>query len=124
VRDAHSYSVLQMKSIIHTGSQTAETDWLTEFSPVSFLRGGHAQTLAGNYWRRRPFRLPSLSEAVEVDLVNGTRVLCHCHWQPKAVRSSRLTILLIHGLEGSSDSQYIQGITALAWNAGCNVLFA
>jgi predicted alpha/beta-fold hydrolase len=30
--------------------------------------------------------------------------------------------LLVHGLEGSSNSQYILGITTQAWRAGCNVV--
>jgi hypothetical protein len=30
--------------------------------------------------------------------------------------------LLVHGLEGSSDSRYIQGIAARAWRAGLNVI--
>jgi len=64
----------------------------------------------------------SEDEAVEVDPATGSRVRCVCHWQPETVRPDRLTILLVHGLEGSSESQYIGGITALAWNAGCNVI--
>src|SRR5277367_2229514 len=97
-------------------------DWFMPYDPPPWLRGGHAQTLAGNYWRRLPFRLSSESSPVEVDPSDGSRLLCHCHWQREAVRANRLTILLVHGLEGSSDSQYIRGITALAWNAGCNVI--
>jgi predicted alpha/beta-fold hydrolase len=31
-------------------------------------------------------------------------------------------VLLVHGLEGSSDSRYIQGIAERAWEAGCNVV--
>jgi len=38
------------------------------------------------------------------------------------MRAGRLTVLLVHGLEGSSDSRYIQGITARAWAVGCNVI--
>ena len=57
-----------------------------------------------------------------VDPADGSRVLCHCHWQSEAVRAKRLTLVLVHGLEGSSDSRYIQGITARAWVAGCNVI--
>jgi predicted alpha/beta-fold hydrolase len=98
------------------------SDWFTAFEPPGWLRGGHAQTLAGNYWRRQPFNLPFEPQAVEVDPSDGSRVLCHCHWQPEQVRAHRLTIVLVHGLEGSSNSQYIRGITALAWNAGCNVV--
>jgi uncharacterized protein len=105
----------QNPSILNSG-------WFTPFEPPSWLRGGHAQTLAGNYWRRIPSKLPFEPETVEVDSRDGSRVLCHSHWQPEQVRCDRLTVLLVHGLEGSSDSQYIRGITALAWNAGCNVI--
>jgi hypothetical protein len=48
--------------------------------------------------------------------------LCHCHWQEEPVRSKKLTVVLVHGLEGSSDSRYIQGIAARAWTAGWNVV--
>jgi hypothetical protein len=51
-----------------------------------------------------------------------TRVVCHCHWQPEDVRSERLTVILIHGLEGSSNSQYVLGNSTRAWAAGCNVI--
>ena len=98
------------------------SNWFTAFEPLALLRGGHAQTLAGNYWRRSLFLLPFESQAVEVDPADGSRVLCHCHWQPEVVRADRLTILLVHGLEGSSDSRYIKGITKRAWEAGCNVI--
>jgi predicted alpha/beta-fold hydrolase len=59
---------------------------------------------------------------VEVDPADGSRVLCHCHWHSEATRAERLTIVLVHGLEGSSDSQYIQGLAVRAWDAGCNVI--
>ena len=66
--------------------------------------------------------MESTSEIVEVDPADGSRVLCHCSWQPAAVRAERLTVVMVHGLEGSSDSQYIRGLTARAWAAGCNVI--
>jgi predicted alpha/beta-fold hydrolase len=97
-------------------------DWLTPFEPAPWLAGGHAQTLAGNYWQRAPFQLPSESEPVLVDPADGSRVLCHTDWQPESLRSSRLTLLLLHGLEGSSASRYICGIAARAWALGCNVI--
>jgi hypothetical protein len=101
--------------------------WLTPFEPRRGLTNGHLQTIVGNFLPRPPFRLSSVSEAVEVDPVDGSRVLCHCHWQaehPQADldRAGRLTVILVHGLEGSSDSRYIQGIAARAWAAGCNVI--
>ena len=59
---------------------------------------------------------------MEVDPADGSRVLCHCNWQPAAQRNDRLTVVLVHGLEGSSDSRYMRGLAARAWNAGCNVV--
>ena len=40
----------------------------------------------------------------------------------KTVRADRLTVVLVHGLEGSSDSRYIRGIAGRAWAAGMNVI--
>jgi predicted alpha/beta-fold hydrolase len=108
--------------LVTPASHPPDAAWLSNFEPIPFLRGSHAQTLAGNYWPRAPFNLPSVAEAVEVDPSDGSRVLCHCHWQPEPARAQCLTVLLVHGLEGSSDSQYIRGITARAWAAGCNVI--
>ena len=97
-------------------------EWYVPFEPRRGLANGHLQTIVGNYLPRPAFRLAGVAEEVEVDSADGSRVLCHCHWQPQADRASRLTIVLVHGLEGSSSSQYIQGIAMRAWTAGCNVI--
>ena len=101
-------------------------EWLTDFVPRRWLRNGHLQTLAGNFIRRR-LTLPEPEPLlVEVEGPVGgygpSQVLCHCHWQPAEVRSRRLTIVLVHGLEGSSNSQYVVGNTARALAAGLNVV--
>ena len=95
---------------------------LPPFEPRRGLSNGHLQTIVANYFPRPAFRLQSIAETVEVDPADGSRVLCHTHWQPEPVRAGRLTLLLVHGLEGSSDSRYIQAVTARAWDAGCNVI--
>ena len=97
-------------------------EWLAHFEPKRGLRNGHLQTIVGNYLPRPPLRDAGMAETVEVDPADGSRVLCHCHWQPAPERALRLTLLLVHGLEGSSNSRYIQGITARAWDAGFNVI--
>ena len=103
------------------GDPTSELrEWLTPFVPRRGLRNGHVQTIVGNFLPRPAFRLSSVADMVEVDPVDGSRVLCHCHWQPEP--AGRLTLVLVHGLEGSSDSRYIQGIAVRAWDAGCNVI--
>jgi hypothetical protein len=96
--------------------------WFTPFEPYAWLANGHLQTIAGNFFPRPAFELPSQRETVEVDATDGSRLLCFCHWQPEPVRASRLTAVLVHGLEGSSDSRYIRGIATRAFAAGMNVV--
>jgi len=55
-----------------------------------------------------------------IEVAPGIQVLCHCHWQ--ADRTKPLTIIIVHGLEGSSESQYMLGITEKALAAGMNVI--
>jgi len=98
------------------------TGWFTPFKPRRGLCSGHLQTIVGNYLPRSAFRLTPVAEMVEVNPVDGSRVLCHCHWQPEPVRAGRLTAVLVHGLEGSSDSPYIHGLTARALAEGMNVV--
>jgi predicted alpha/beta-fold hydrolase len=88
------------------------------FVPRRGLRGGHLQTLAGNFLKRQN-ELPTPEERLfQVD--EDVQVLCHCHWQPD--RRSALTLMIVHGLEGSSDSQYVIGTGSKAWQRGWNVV--
>ena len=96
--------------------------WHSPFVPRRWLLNGHLQTIVGNFLPRPAFRLEYTDEIVEVDPADGSRVLCHCSWQPEVVRAERLTIVMVHGLEGSSDSRYVRGLAARAWNSGCNVI--
>ena len=119
-----------------------------EFFPRRFLRNGHLQTLVGNF-KPRQYVLPEAeAQLIEVDAGKGATgeskssgltaservkqgqaevrargasyVLCHCHWQANAGQCP--TVVLVHGLEGSSRSQYMLGNSARAWAAGCNVI--
>ncbi|KAA6458345.1 alpha/beta fold hydrolase [Acidobacteria bacterium AB60] len=80
------------------------------------------QTIVGNFLPRPALQLTAETEAVLVDPADGSRVLCHSHWQRDPAAEGCLTLVLVHGLEGSSQSRYIQGLTARAWSAGCNVV--
>jgi predicted alpha/beta-fold hydrolase len=95
---------------------------LRPFEPRPGLRNGHLQTIVGNYLPRPASRVGSVAEAVEVDPSDGSRVMCYCDWQPEPEMARKLTIILVHGLEGSSESRYIRGIATRAWDAGCNVV--
>src|SRR6185437_8211333 len=104
----------------------APQDWLAPFLCRPLLRNGHLQTLAGNFLPRKLLLPEPERLLVEVEgPVSGygpSYVLCHCHWQPEEFRSKRLTLILVHGLEGSSNSKYMIGNTARALAAGFNVV--
>ena len=76
------------------------------------------QTLA-SFLITRHFRVPAPEERL-IEVAPGIQVLCHCHWQ--ADRARALTIIVVHGLEGSSESQYMLGVTEKALAAGMNVI--
>lgn len=76
------------------------------------------QTLASFFLPRR-VALPAPEERL-LEVEPGVRVRCHCHWQPD--RQNALTVIIVHGLEGSSDSQYMLGIAAKGMEAGMNVV--
>jgi predicted alpha/beta-fold hydrolase len=87
------------------------------FRARRFLRGGHVQTLAAFFLPRRIELPPSERRLIEVE--PGIPVLCHCHWQKN---KRTLTLIVVHGLEGSSESQYMLGIARNGLAAGMNVI--
>lgn len=80
---------------------------------------GHVQTI---YAWARPRTFPRLPapEARFFDVAQDARVLAHCHWH--ADRSRHPTLLLLHGLEGSSSAHYMGGMADKAWTGGWNVV--
>jgi uncharacterized protein len=82
------------------------------------LHGGHRQTLASFFLPRR-LSVPQAEKRL-IEVEPGVQVLCHCHWQTD--RESALTVIIVHGLEGSSESQYMLGIAAKGMAAGMNVV--
>ena len=97
-----------------------------QFEPRRWVVNGHLQTIVGNFLPR-PDALPEPEVVmVEVSPAHGSQissqVLCECHWQPVAQRRSALTAIILHGLEGSSHSQYVTGNANKLWRAGCNVV--
>jgi predicted alpha/beta-fold hydrolase len=88
------------------------------FRPQRGLSGGHVQTVAAFFLPRR-IALPAAERRL-VEVERGISVLCHCHWQP--ARRDALTLIVVHGLEGSSESQYMLGIARNGLAAGMNVV--
>jgi predicted alpha/beta-fold hydrolase len=107
----------------------------TPFHPRRWLSNGHLQTIVGNFLPRvdrlppattelipvpLPTEMLSVPSAVALDALLPSRVMCHCHWQPQS--RDAITVVLIHGLEGSSHSQYVVGNANKLFDAGCNVV--
>jgi predicted alpha/beta-fold hydrolase len=86
-----------------------------KFEPHALLRNGHAMTIAAAFVPRK-FDLPSAEERLfQVDV--ESRILGRCHWQPGKRRDAPV-IAIVHGLEGSSDSNYVRGIAEKAFRLG------
>lgn len=91
---------------------------LEPFVPRRGLSGPHRQTLA-SYFLPRANELP-VPENRLIEVEAGSRILCHCNWQRE--KSQALTVVIVHGLAGSSASPHVVGLASKAWAAGMNVV--
>src|SRR5260221_5797590 len=85
------------------------------FEPHPLLKNSHLMTIAAAFWRRRFELPPGEDRYFQVD--PESKILGHCHWQPRKEKNTPL-LVLVHGLEGSSDSNYMLGIAQKAWRRG------
>ena len=92
------------------------------FRARRWLGGGHVQTIA-SFLLPRKIHLPPAEERL-VEVAPGIKIRCWCYWQgaENANRTEPLTLIVVHGLEGSSDSQYMQGVARSGLAAGMNVV--
>ncbi|MGH7254631.1 MAG: alpha/beta fold hydrolase, partial [Nitrospirales bacterium] len=77
-------------------------------------------TIVPRLWPRPalPRTIPTAKRLFKVG--PDSRLLAYCHWQPKPARHR--TIVLVHGLEGCTESHYMLGLAAKGWRAGFNVV--
>ena len=104
-------------------SEVARAIRAKPFRPHALLHGGHAQTIAAALRVTRLKLLREergLYESRLVEVEREARVLLKCRWQRE--RREAPTLLLLHGLEGSSDSLYVVGSSEKAYRAGFNVV--
>lgn len=102
-------------------AQLADRFKAKPFVPPRVLTQGDLQTLAVYFWPGR-FR-PSDITGDEVRLFQvekDSQVLARCRWQSD--RTSCATIVMWHGIEGSSSSAYMLATAEKAFQAGFNVL--
>ena len=89
------------------------------FVPRRWLANGHAMTVFA-WARRREFPGVPAPESRLIRTAPDTQVLAHCFWQP--ARAAAPTVLVLHGLEGSSQAHYMRGLAAKAWRRGWNAV--
>jgi uncharacterized protein len=70
--------------------------------------------------KRRVLHTLPAAEPRYFDVAADARVLAHCNWQP--VRRDAPTLLMLHGLEGSSEAHYMRGLADKAFARGFNVV--
>lgn len=95
-------------------------DLASSYEPPFLLRNPHLMTLVPRYLPRAT-SLASLPYEPRLFATEPeTQLLGYCHWQQN--RASAPTVVLVHGLEGSSESRYMLGLAAKAYRAGFNVV--
>jgi uncharacterized protein len=92
---------------------------IPKFEPHPLLRSGHAQTIVTAFTPRRFDITPAEARLFQVD--PQSRLLGNCHWQPGKGKDVPV-IVIVHGLEGSSDSNYVRGIAEKAFLRGFHVV--
>jgi len=79
---------------------------MKKFKPAFGLKNRHLQTLYSSLFRKLP---PLEIEVENFSLEDGDFLECHWHNRPKEDSSTPI-IVLFHGLAGSYESPYIQGL--------------
>jgi predicted alpha/beta-fold hydrolase len=92
----------------------------SNFSPPLLLRNCHLMTLLPAIITRGHRLKAHPAEIVTIPVSSDSSITAHCHIQPD--QSKTPTLLLVHGLEGSSESSYIVGLAEQALAAGTNVV--
>ena len=108
---------MSSKKVLHTEVQHA-LDSADSFKPL--FQSGDWQTIVARFW---PARIDLRKYPVETRLFEtepGVRVVAHCHRRRQA--NLKGTILMVHGLEGSSQSPYVLRMASRALDAGYQVV--
>src|SRR5882672_1324269 len=110
-------------------SETAAREFLTRvndlfetkpFLPHRLFGGGNAQTLAAWGWPHR-YRFKPVSDQERLfEVAPGVRVLAHCRWQTGP--QNHPTLVMWHGIEGSTASGYMPSTAQKAFRTGFNVV--
>jgi uncharacterized protein len=101
-------------------AQVAEAFAAKRFEPHSVFSGGHAQTLAAFAWPRWSKFKSVRDEERLFQTARDVKVLARCRWQQN--RLDHPTMIIWHGIEGSSESTYMLSTAQKSFSAGFNVV--
>ncbi len=90
------------------------------FQPPLPLKNAHLMTLIPRYVPRETSLANMPQESRFFSVAPQSQLQGFCHWRDD--RKAFPTVVLVHGLEGSSESRYMRGIAAKAFHAGFNVI--
>ena len=94
----------------------------SRFEPAQFFANRHLMTIAAAIWPRRfPLLLKDSVEQHLVDVAPGSKVLAEVNLLSDS-RAGKNLVVAVHGLEGSGNSPYMQGLAVKALLAGFSVL--
>ena len=96
-----------------------ELELALSFRPPLPLKNAHLMTLIPRYVPRETSLANMPQESRFFSVAPQSQLQGFCHWQND--RKTVPTVVLVHGLEGSSESRYMRGIAAKAFHAGFNV---
>jgi predicted alpha/beta-fold hydrolase len=102
-------------------AQVARAFKTKPFVPHRLFKRGDAQTIGAYLWPRRlrsGDRTGDEERLFEVE--PGSQVLARCRWQPD--RTEQPTLVMWHGMEGSTASSYMLTTAAKMFRSGFNVV--
>ncbi|MCC6978766.1 MAG: alpha/beta fold hydrolase [Candidatus Melainabacteria bacterium] len=94
---------------------------MTDFVPHPLLAHAHLMTIVPGFLPRpsHPKNLPAAQKCI-IEVASGSSVLTYVHLQPN--HNEHPTLLIIHGLEGSSESAQVRGLCRKALTQKMNVV--
>lgn len=90
------------------------------FAPSRFARGGHVQTMLGQFARRR-LTWTAPTEDLVVESEPGVRILARASWQG-GDRAASPALVLLHGMGSSDGATYMLSMAGQARAAGYHVI--
>ena len=120
MRITHIPNPIDEAKVRHFLSDVAHNFAKHPFRPHRLFQGGHAQTLAAYAWPRRfRWRAPGDQKRL-FQVTSDTQVLAYCRWQTNP--TDHPTVVVWHGIEGSSEGVYMLATARKAFAAGFNVV--